>query len=218
MNKIKIAPSILAADFTRLGEEIRKIEVGGADFIHVDVMDGHFVPNITIGIPIVEALSRITSLPLDVHLMIENPEVYIDDFINAGAENITFHIEATKHAHRLVQKIKSRGVKAGVALNPATPASMVEYLLRDLDLVLIMTVNPGFGGQEFIDNMIPKIKTLTKRGIDIEVDGGIGLNNVAEVVKAGANIIVAGTSIFNDPFPVDVIRKLREVAEKNIDI
>ena len=211
MDIIKIAPSILSADFVRLAEDIRKIEEGGADLVHIDVMDGHFVPNITIGIPIVKSLKKCTSLPLDVHLMIDNPELYIDDFAEAGADIITFHIEASNHAHRLIQKIKARGKKVGVALNPATHANALEYIMKDIDMVLIMTVNPGFGGQKFIESMITKIEAFANRGIEVEVDGGIGVNNISKVVNAGANIIVAGTSVFGAVSPANAIRELKAV-------
>ena len=212
MDKIKIAPSILSADFVRLAEEMKKIEEGGADLVHIDVMDGHFVPNITMGIPVVKSLRKCTSLPLDVHLMIGNPELYIDDFAEAGADIITFHIEASNHAHRLIQKIKSKGIKAGIALNPATHINTVEYIMQDIDMVLIMTVNPGFGGQKFIETMVPKIEAFANRGIDIEVDGGISVSNIKKVVSAGANFIVAGTSVFGAASTDNAIRELREAA------
>ncbi len=215
MGRIKIAPSILSADFMHLSEEIGKIEVGGADLVHIDVMDGHFVPNITIGVPVVKALRKFTSLPLDVHLMIDNPELYIDDFIEAGADIITFHIEVADHAHRLVQKIKSKGVKAGAALNPSTHHSAVEYIAEDLDMILIMTVNPGFGGQKFLEGMLPKIKAAAKYGVDVEVDGGIDLDNAGKVAAAGAGIIVAGTSVFGTLYPADAVKNLRVEAEKH---
>jgi ribulose-phosphate 3-epimerase len=214
MSNIKIAPSILSADFVQLAEEIKKIEAGGADMVHVDVMDGHFVPNITIGIPVVKSLRKCTSLLLDVHLMIENPEDYTDGFADAGADIITFHIEAAVHAHRLVEKIKSRGIRAGVALNPATHHNAIEYILNEVDMVLIMTVNPGFGGQKFIESMIPKIAAVSGRGADIQVDGGIGADNISKVIAAGANIIVAGSSVFGSGDPAKAIRELREAAQK----
>jgi ribulose-phosphate 3-epimerase len=201
--KIKIAPSILSADFARLGEEIKAVQAAGADLIHVDVMDGHFVPNITIGPLIVEAARRSTDLPLDVHLMITNPELYIADFAKAGANAITVHVEAALHLNRLVQSIKEhRGVKAGVSLNPATPLSSLDYILPDLDMVLIMSVNPGFGGQSFIPSALDKIARLRK-GIDemglkieIEVDGGVKAGNAAQIADAGADILVAGSAVF----------------------
>ncbi len=176
---IKIAPSILSADFSKLGEEIKDVEKGGADYIHVDVMDGHFVPNITIGPLIVEAIRPITSLPLDVHLMIENPDNYIPTFAQAGADIITVHVEACPHLHRTIQLIKSHGIKAGVVLNPHTPVSVIEHVLEDIDMVLLMTVNPGFGGQKFIHSVLPKIKQVADMvkernlEVEIEVDGGV---------------------------------------------
>jgi ribulose-phosphate 3-epimerase len=199
----KIAPSILSADFTRLGDEIRDVERAGADYIHVDVMDGHYVPNITIGPMIVEAVKRSTRLPLDVHLMISNPDQYIDVFRQSGADIITIHAEAVDHLHRSVQSIKEVGARAGVSLNPGTPLQPVEYVLGELDMVLLMTVNPGFGGQEFIHEVIPKIKRMremiNERGLntEIEVDGGINLDTIGIVSAAGANIFVAGSAIFH---------------------
>ncbi len=200
--KIKIAPSILSADFARLGEQVKEAEASGADLIHVDVMDGHFVPNITVGPLVVEALSRVTELPLDVHLMIENPEAYVERFAAAGAVMISVHIEATKHLHRLVQAVKAAGAKAGVAVNPATPATNLAPVLEDLDFVLVMSVNPGFGGQEFIQSSLDKIALLSDMiagrggGIDIEVDGGIDSETAPKVAAAGADILVAGSAIF----------------------
>ena len=201
--KIKVAPSILSADFSRLGDEIRAVEAAGADIIHVDVMDGHFVPNITIGPMIVQAAREVTKLPLDVHLMITNPELYIADFAKAGADYITVHVEIAFHLNRLVQSIKEyKGIKAAVSLNPATPLSSLDYILEDLDMVLIMSVNPGFGGQAFIPSALDKIRTLRKlideRGLKtkIEVDGGVKPDNAAAIIKAGADILVAGSAIF----------------------
>ena len=201
--KIKIAPSILSADFARLGDEIKAVEAAGADIIHVDVMDGHFVPNITIGPLIVEAARRSTKLPLDVHLMITNPELYIADFAKAGADYITVHAETAFHLNRLIQSIKEhQGVKAGVSLNPATPLTALDYVLSDLDMVLIMSVNPGFGGQAFIPSALDKIARLRKRiddlglKVEIEVDGGVKPDNAAEVIRAGADILVAGSAVF----------------------
>jgi ribulose-phosphate 3-epimerase len=199
---IKIAPSILSADFARLGAEIQAIEAGGADYVHIDVMDGHFVPNITIGPLVVEAARRVTNLPLDVHLMIENPDRFIPDFARAGADLITVHIEAVPHLHRTVQLIKSLGKKAGVSLNPATPVSSLEVILDDLDLVLIMSVNPGFGGQSFISSSLAKIEALRaeidRRGlqVEIEVDGGVKTDNIAAIAAAGASVFVAGSAVF----------------------
>ncbi len=200
---IKVAPSILSADFARLGDEIKAVEAAGADLIHVDVMDGHFVPNITIGPLIVAAARRATKLPLDVHLMITNPELYISEFAKAGADSITVHVETARHLNRLIQSIKEhKGVKAGVSLNPATPLSSLDYVLADADLVLIMSVNPGFGGQAFIPSALDKIAKLRKRIDDsglkteIEVDGGVKPENAAAIVKAGADILVAGSAVF----------------------
>ncbi len=199
---IKIAPSILSADFSRLGEEITAIETGGADYVHIDVMDGHFVPNITIGPLVVEAARRVTTLPLDVHLMIENPDRYIADFVKAGADIITVHYEAVPHLHRTVQLIHSLGKKAGVSLNPATPLNCLDMILDELDLVLIMSVNPGFGGQQFIPSCLPKIEALRKeidrRGltVELEVDGGVKLDNIARIAAAGAEVMVAGSAVY----------------------
>ncbi|CDF57894.1 Ribulose-phosphate 3-epimerase [Thermobrachium celere DSM 8682] len=213
---IKIAPSILSADFSKLHEEIKKVEEAGADYLHIDVMDGHFVPNITIGAPVVKAIRKHSNLTFDVHLMIENPDFYIGDFAEAGADIITVHAEACRHLNRTIQNIKSYGKKVGVALNPATPLNVLDYSLEYIDMVLIMTVNPGFGGQKFIPNMIEKIKNLKtmicSRGlnIDIEVDGGIKLDNYKQVVEAGANILVAGSAIFES----DDIKKTTQEFKK----
>ncbi|QCX32224.1 ribulose-phosphate 3-epimerase [Caloramator sp. E03] len=199
---IKLAPSILSADFGKLYEEIKKVEDAGADLLHIDIMDGHFVPNITIGPLVVESIRKKSNLIFDVHLMIENPDNYIQQFIDAGADIISVHVEACRHLHRTIQNIKSSGAKAGVVLNPATPIETIEYILEDVDMVLLMSVNPGFGGQKFIESTLNKIKKLrkiideNKLKIDIEVDGGINLNNVKDVVNAGANIIVAGSAVF----------------------
>ena len=198
----KIAPSILSADFGRLGEEIQGVAKAGADYIHIDVMDGHFVPNITIGPLIVEAARRATDLPLDVHLMITDPDAFVDDFVKAGADSITVHEEAVYHLHRSIQRVRMAGARAGVSLNPATPLDCLEYVLEDLDMVLLMTVNPGFGGQDFIQAVMPKIERLRRmidqRGlnVEIEVDGGIGPENIGEVYAAGADVFVAGSAIF----------------------
>ncbi len=200
--KKKIAPSILSADFSRLGEEVRAVENAGADYIHIDVMDGHFVPNITIGQPVVSAIRKVTKLPLDVHLMIETPDRYIADFAKAGSDIITVHAEACVHLHRTVGFIKEQGVKAGVSLNPSTPLSLLDHILGDIDLVLLMTVNPGFGGQKFIKTMLPKIaemrNILDNKGLKVElmVDGGVTLENIAEISKAGADAFVAGSAVF----------------------
>jgi ribulose-phosphate 3-epimerase len=202
---VKIAPSILSADFGRLAEEVRAVEAAGADVIHVDVMDGRFVPNITIGPLVVRAVRAATRLPLDVHLMIVEPERYLEDFARAGADSITVHLEASPHLHRTVQHIKSLGKKAAVALNPHTSLDGLDVVLPDLDMVLIMSVNPGFGGQKFIDSVVPKIAALRaavqRRGLatDIEVDGGVAPDTVARVVGAGANVLVAGSAIFGAP-------------------
>jgi ribulose-phosphate 3-epimerase len=199
---IKIAPSILSANFAYLADEIRKVETAGADMLHIDVMDGHFVPNITFGPPVVAALRKVTNLPFDVHLMIDNPQDYIDSFAQAGADMITVHTEATCHVHRLIQQIKSRDIQAGISLNPGTPLSCAEELFNDVDMILLMTVNPGFGGQKFINSSISKIKRLkeliTQRGltIDIEVDGGINTATAAPVIEAGATILVAGSAVY----------------------
>ncbi len=212
----KIAPSILSADFARLGEEVTAVEKAGADYIHIDVMDGHFVPNITIGPLVVEGVKKVTSLPLDVHLMIANPDQYINDFAKAGADIITVHVEAVNHLHRSIQLIRDAGCKTAVSLNPATPLESIEYVMDDLDMVLIMTVNPGFGGQKFIFEMLPKIKRLREmivsRGlyIDIEVDGGVNSKTIGEVSAAGANIFVAGSAVFNADDYAEAIRCIRE--------
>ena len=214
--KVKVAPSILSADFSRLGEEIRAVEAAGADIIHIDVMDGHFVPNITIGPLIVQAARKVTKLPLDVHLMIENPELYIADFAKAGADYLTVHAEAAYHLHRLVQSIREhKGVKAAVSLNPATPLAMLDHILGDIDMVLIMSVNPGFGGQAFIASQLDKIRALRKRiddrklDLEIEVDGGVKTDNAAEVAAAGADILVAGSAVFGSKDYAAAIRGIR---------
>lgn len=213
---IKVAPSILSANFAKLGEEISSLEQGGADLVHVDVMDGSFVPNITIGPLVVEAIKPVTQLPLDVHLMIDKPDQYIESFIKAGADIITVHAEATNHLHRTVHLIKSLGAKASVALNPATPLNVLDFLLPDLDMVLLMTVNPGFGGQAFIASIIPKIQALRERinqqnlHIDIEVDGGINIQTSKLVRNAGANVLVAGSYVFSSANRTAAIASLKE--------
>jgi ribulose-phosphate 3-epimerase len=215
---IKIAPSILSADFSKLGEEILRIERAGADLVHIDVMDGHFVPNITIGPPVVKSLKKVTGLLFDVHLMIENPDSYIDAFVDAGADIISVHAEACRHLHRTIQKIKQLGKKAAVALNPAASLSSVEWVLDDVDMVLIMSVNPGFGGQKYIEGVTRKIESLKSliktrgRNIDIEVDGGIDTANIFDVTKAGANVIVSGSTIFSAKDTAKIIKELKENA------
>ncbi|MEG6611528.1 ribulose-phosphate 3-epimerase [Pseudoclostridium thermosuccinogenes] len=217
---IKIAPSLLSSDFSKLGEEILKVEKAGADLIHIDVMDGHFVPNITIGPPVIKMLRKVTTLPFDVHLMIDNAEKYIDDFIDAGADIISVHVEANPHLNRVIQKIKQRNKKAAAVLNPATSLSSLDWILEDLDMVLLMTVNPGFGGQKYIESSTRKIRKLkeiiTSRhlDIDIEVDGGISPDNVYEVTEAGANVIVAGSAVFDAPDVSEVISQLRQKAAR----
>jgi ribulose-phosphate 3-epimerase len=212
---IKVAPSILSADFSRLGEEIRSVEAAGADIIHVDVMDGHFVPNITIGPLIVEAARRSTKLPLDVHLMITNPELYIADFAKAGADYLAVHVETAFHLHRLIQSIKENKVKAAVALNPATPLSVLDHILPDLDMVVLMSVNPGFGGQSFIPSAMEKIRQLRKRidaaglKIEIEVDGGVKPSNAAAIFAAGADILVAGSAVYGTKDYAAAIRGIK---------
>jgi len=213
---IKIAPSILSADFAKLGEEIKDVENGGADYIHVDVMDGHFVPNITIGPLIVDAIRPVTDLPLDVHLMIENPDVYIPEFARAGASIITVHQEACPHLHRTIQLIKSHGVKAGVVINPATPVEMIKETLSYVDMVLVMTVNPGFGGQSFIKETLPKIEQLAKLrqthqyNFEIEVDGGVNVETAKLCTDAGADVLVAGSAVFNKKDRKEAIEAIRE--------
>lgn len=212
---VKIAPSILSADFAKLGEEIIAVEKGGADYIHVDVMDGHFVPNITIGPLIVEAIRPVTKLPLDVHLMIENPDQYIEAFAKAGADYITVHVEACRHLHRTIQNIKSFGVKAGVVLNPATPVESIQHILGDIDMVLLMSVNPGFGGQKFIPEVLPKIKKVKQMAvekgveIEIEIDGGVNPETAKLCIEAGANVLVAGSAIYNQADYAKAISHIR---------
>ncbi len=216
---IKLAPSILSADFANLERDIKLVENAGAELLHIDVMDGHFVPNITIGAPVVKSLRKISNMVFDVHLMISRPEDYIADFVAAGADIITVHAEAATHLHRLIQMIKDKGVKAGVALNPATPLSILDYILEDLDMVLIMSVNPGFGGQKFIPSALDKVRLIRELAIDmnlnidIEVDGGVGLDNIAAVVGSGANILVAGSAIFNSKDPAATIKQMKEIVK-----
>ncbi|MCD5411195.1 MAG: ribulose-phosphate 3-epimerase [Clostridiales bacterium] len=211
----KLAPSILSADFSNLLEDIKRLEKAGCDMLHIDVMDGHFVPNITIGPLVINSIKDKTELPLDVHLMIEEPDRYIQDFIKAGANIITVHAEACVHLHRTIQLIKKQGVKVGVSLNPATSLAVLDYVLADLDMVLIMSVNPGFGGQSFISSAMEKISILKERidrdnlNVDIQVDGGINSSNIKSIIKAGANVIVAGSAIFKDGEIEKNVRDLR---------
>lgn len=217
---IKLAPSILSADFARLLEDVKKVEKAGCEYLHIDVMDGHFVPNITLGPGVIKSLRKDVNMVFDAHLMIENPDNYIKEFVDAGCDIIVVHQEACKHLHRTIQNIKSYNVKVGVALNPATPIENIKHVLDDIDMVLIMTVNPGFGGQTFIKNTISKIKELKSvidsknLNIDIQVDGGIKPENVQKVVSAGANVIVAGSAIFNS----DDIQKTVDLFRKNASI
>ncbi|MFF2445892.1 ribulose-phosphate 3-epimerase [Neobacillus sp. NPDC058068] len=212
---VKIAPSILSADFSKLGEEIVAVEKAGADYIHIDVMDGHFVPNITIGPLIVEAIRPLTKLPLDVHLMIENPDQYIEAFVKAGADYITVHVEACRHLHRTIQTIKAFGIKAGVVLNPATPVETIHHIIGDIDMVLLMSVNPGFGGQKFIPEVLPKIRKVKElaaekgASIEIEIDGGVNPETAKQCMEAGANVLVAGSAIYNQPDYAKAISLIR---------
>lgn len=221
MRGVRIAPSILSADLACLAREVGAVAEAGADWIHVDVMDGHFVPNLTFGMPLVAALRRITPLPLDVHLMIEAPERYLEAFARAGADRLIVHVEACPHLHRVIQQIRGLGLRAGVALNPATPLMAIEEILPDVDQVLVMTVNPGFGGQAFIERMLEKVRRARQmidalgRPIELEVDGGVGPENAAALVEAGATVLVAGASIFEAPEgPAEALRRLRQAAER----
>jgi len=215
---IQIAPSILSADFSRLGEQVRLVEDAGAEVLHIDVMDGHFVPNLTFGPALVKSLRPHSSMRFDVHLMVEKPELFIADFAAAGADHITFHLETSLHVHRVIQLIKEHGMTVGIALNPATPLDGIKYILEDLDMVLLMTVNPGFGGQKFIPNVIPKIQVLHRHldqlqsDCQIEVDGGINLETASAAVKAGAHILVAGAAVFAQPDPKLAVEMLRRAA------
>lgn len=213
----KLSPSILSADFSILGEEIRRVESGGADYIHIDVMDGHFVPNITIGPDVIKSLRKISDITFDVHLMIENPDDYIEEFYNAGADIITVHQEACIHLHRTIQKIKSFGLKAGVALNPATPVCTLRDIVRDLDMVLLMSVNPGFGGQSLIEDVKYKFEELdalmSERNpfAEVEIDGGVNLSNLKDVLSWGANVVVAGSAIYKAEDVVKETAKFKEI-------
>ncbi len=212
---VMIAPSILAADFTRLGEEIAQVEAAGADLLHVDVMDGHFVPNLTIGPPVIKAIKSVTQLPLDVHLMVEQPDALLPDFIDAGSDNLTVHVEACRHLHRTIQSIKDAGVRASVVLNPATSLHALDEILSEVHMVLLMSVNPGFGGQRFLPATLDKIRALREQieqrrlPVSIEVDGGVKADNAAEICAAGADVLVAGTAIFGQPDYGAAIQALR---------
>jgi ribulose-phosphate 3-epimerase len=216
--RIEIAPSILASNLAKLADEVKKVAEGGADVIHFDVMDGHFVPNLSLGIPVLASLRKATRLPLDVHLMIEQPEEYIEEFIHAGADRVLVHQEATVHLDRALEMIRENGAQAGAAINPATPVVMLSDVLDKLDTVLVMSVNPGFGGQKFIPNAFEKIRQLNQwrarynAAFRIEVDGGVDLENAAELAQAGANTLVAGTSIFHTPDPAAAARQMRKLA------
>ena len=214
---MKIAPSILSADFAALGEAIARVEAAGADQLHVDVMDGHFVPNLTIGPPVIESVKKRTQLPLDVHLMIEEPERYIERYVGAGADLVTVHAEACPHLQRTLTQIRESGARSGVALNPSTLPAVVEYVLDDLDLILVMSVNPGFGGQSFIPTTYAKLRHLRRlvgnREIELSVDGGVGPGNAAALGQSGASVLVAGSAVFGAPDPAEAIRILRSAAE-----
>ena len=213
---IKIAPSILAADFAKLGQEVKEVEVAGAELIHIDVMDGHFVPNISFGAIALEAIRPLSTLPMDVHLMIENPDQYIEQFAKGGADYITVHVEACRHLHRTIQLIRSFGVKPGVVLNPHTPIETIQHILEDVDMVLFMTVNPGFGGQKFIESVVPKVEALSKiikeRGlnIEIEIDGGINAETIVPCAKAGATVFVAGSAIYSKEDRAQALQEIKQ--------
>lgn len=212
---IKISPSILSADFADMGSAVAYMEQCGADYIHCDVMDGTFVPNISFGPAMIKAIRKHTKLPLDVHLMVDKPERYIDDFVAAGADILTIHAEATPHIQRVLQYIRSKGIKCGLVLNPATPVEYVKYCLDCVDMILLMSVNPGFGGQKFIPSVLPKLKEVSALikdsgyDIELEIDGGVNFENIGAVLNAGANVIVAGSTVFGDPNPAEAIGKLR---------
>ena len=212
---VRIAPSILSADFSKLGEEVAAIEAAGADWVHIDVMDGHFVPNLTFGAPVVSCLRKVTKMPFDVHLMVEAPQNYIADFAKAGADILTVHLETAPHLHRVIQAIKEAGLKAAVSLNPSTPLCLLEEILPDLDMVLLMSVNPGFGGQAFIPSSLEKVRKLRQmldaKGIktDIQVDGGVTPDNAAQLIAAGATVLVAGSAVYKAPDMANAIHSLR---------
>ena len=214
---LKVAPSILAADFKRLGEEVRRVEEAGADLLHIDVMDGHFVPNLSMGPMIVKSLRAITDLPFSVHLMVEEPERFIQPFINAGADILTLHIESSRNVYTRIQSIKNLGKKAGIALNPLTPLCFIQYLLKDLDMILLMSVDPGFGGQSFISNVLPKIRQARQMiderglGIDLAVDGGVNERTAPSVVNAGANVLVMGSAIFHKNDVGNALNNIRKL-------
>ncbi|MDD3156717.1 ribulose-phosphate 3-epimerase [Anaeromusa sp.] len=212
---VRIAPSILSADFSKLGEEVAAIEAAGADWVHIDVMDGHFVPNLTFGAPVVSCLRKVTKMPFDVHLMVEAPQNYIADFAKAGADILTVHLETAPHLHRVIQAIKEAGLKAAVSLNPSTPLCLLEEILPDLDMVLLMSVNPGFGGQAFIPSSLEKVRKLRQmldaKGLktDIQVDGGVTPDNAAQLIAAGATVLVAGSAVYKAPDMANAIHSLR---------